>query len=334
MQGVNEAKITVRVLTQNCWMIPLRRATPPARSGCISGRVNAFGNWMEQQANDHGLDIILLQELWDSGSERSSCLPCLFCTKANQKATIMSKLSNLFTYITAVEPGASCTARNDYLDSGLCIASKHPIVSHTFYPFPMKSPSDSVAKKGILIAGICLPNRKLAIIANAHLDAGLDDIIRFDQLDMCMTVIHDFCRQITLDTRMQIGFTIFGGDLNLDGDCEPVYELLAYRLKRFAFCDMWETFKSEGLGETFDYADGSPQRLDYLWIHPKPAEATVTVSEARLWRADKELLSEIQESRDRGDQGRADAMEKMLDGKNHFQRVTHHGAVLAEFDVA
>ena len=332
-QAVDGVRMVIRVLTQNCWMMPLRMASPPRKSGCLSGRVDAFSHWIEQQSNDHGLDIVLLQELWDSGSERLSCLECLFCVQSSRKASILSTLSGLFAYTTAVDPEASCFSRNDYLDSGLCILSNHPILSQTFFPFPMKSDGDSIAKKGILIAGICLPNGKMAIIANIHLDAGLDDVIRFDQLDMCMTLIHDFSRQMTASKSMDVAFTIIGGDFNLDGNCEPVYDLLSFRLRRFAFFDMWETFKGEGYGDTYDYTDSSPQRLDYLWIHPKPRHATVTVSEARLWRADKQLLMEIEDARDRGDVGRAEAIEKMLDSKDRFQRVTHHGAVLAEFDV-
>jgi len=172
---------------------------------------------------------------------------------------------------------------------------------------------------------------QLAVIANTHLDAGLDDVTRFDQLDMCLRVVRDFSASTISKTSRNLAFTIVGGDFNLDGHCEPVYEILEYRMLRAGFADMWESFRGGENGSTFDDLDASPQRLDYLWMNPAPEHALVTVSEAKLWRADPQLRAEIQHARDRGETDRAVGLEKMMDGKNRFKRVTHHGAVLAEF---
>jgi endonuclease/exonuclease/phosphatase family metal-dependent hydrolase len=330
IQALHGLKQNFRVLTQNCWMMPFRRATV---GPCRSARLDAFGNWLEDQETAFGLDVVLLQDLWHDNGNPQSCLECIFGVRVSETVEISTAIASLFPYMTKTEPDTSCCANQDFADSGLCIASKHPIISEMFFAFPSKSLGDSLSKKGALLVAIALPNRKVAIIANAHLDAGVDDGLRFDQLDMCLNVLADFTRKVSDSLGRPITFTILGGDFNLDGNCDPVYEILEYRLLRFGFADLWEKFRTSQDGATYDMTDASPQRLDYLWINPIPSFAQVSVSEAKLWRADKQLRAEIQDARVNGHPARANALVKMLDGRNRFGRVTHHGAVLAEFEI-
>jgi len=148
---------------------------------------------------------------------------------------------------------------------------------------------------------------------------------------MCLSVIIDFGRKISNAFDNPLAFTLLGGDFNIDGNCEPIYEILEYRLVRFGFTDMWTKFRSGEDGATYDLVDASPQRPEYLWMNPAPHQAVISVSEARLWRADTVLRAEVEQAREEGQTSRANAIVKMLDRKPHFARVTHHGAVLVEF---
>jgi len=154
-QGLIGLKINCRILTQNCWMMPLRRSR---RGACRSARVDAFGNWLEDQEIALGLDIVLLQDLW-RGNDSPSCLECLCGGGETQTIDIQTTLLSIFPHITKFDSRGSRFSGDDLTDSGLSIASKHPIIAEMFLPYPTKSDTDSISTKGVLVAAVCLPNK-------------------------------------------------------------------------------------------------------------------------------------------------------------------------------
>jgi len=159
-KGSEGTRLNFRALTQNCWMMPVRLGSNKSSGFCNSLRVEAFGNWLEDQEIAGALDVVLLQDLWDDSDSNPSCMHCLLGVKVCRKeAAITSTIAALFPHISQVDPQTSCFARNDHIASGLCVASKHPIINQTFFPYPTKSSGDSISKKGVLIVALALPDK-------------------------------------------------------------------------------------------------------------------------------------------------------------------------------
>lgn len=106
-----------------------------------------------------------------------------------------------------------------YLNSGLFLASKHPLSHVVFYPHPIKTGIEQYANKGLLIATVHV-NDKCVIVGNTHLNGGATGggyLPRAAQLKALHAHMDRYLRE-----RLQEGKAIAGSLLSADTNIAPL----------------------------------------------------------------------------------------------------------------
>lgn len=157
-------------------------------------------------------DIIALQEMFCFGSGRRHRL-----IKAAKRAGFLYHAS----------------APHGFIDGGLVILSRFPIMHSAFRPFPRGIHSDMLADKGVLYANIHLSNNLEIDLFTTHLQASYrhpsserELKIRKAQLD----IIHGFINEHSSHDTSGNRVTVLCGDLNINAtspedDCRYLHSL-------------------------------------------------------------------------------------------------------------
>ena len=159
----------------------------------------------------HKYDIIALQEM--------------FCFASGRRHRLIKAAKNAgFLFHTAAPHG--------FIDGGLIILSRFPIMQSAFRPFPRGIHSDMLAGKGVLHANIHLSDNLEIDLFTTHLQATYKHPsserelkIRKHQLD----IINGFINEYSMHSSNRI--TILCGDLNINStipedDCRHLHKLL------------------------------------------------------------------------------------------------------------
>ncbi|XP_059176107.1 sphingomyelin phosphodiesterase 5-like isoform X2 [Physella acuta] len=151
------------------------------------------------------VDIMAIQEAWSSYHNK----------------TLMKELHKVFPYIVHDAGVHSYSNNAFFLNSGLLIASKHPILAIDFKPFSHFVKHGRVLSNGLLMVKVALGDQKnsgsyVGYVFNTHLQSyqGKDQIIP-KQLDEIRAWISQFTERNRRDGD-NILFSIICGDFNFD----------------------------------------------------------------------------------------------------------------------
>lgn len=160
---------------------------------------------------------ILAREIIKEGCDFVSCQEVFDEDLAAEMAKLLTKA------------GYNCAfnAGNDALhviDSGLFIASKHPLSNIEFHPYGFKSAKgeDAFANKGVLIATATLPDGEQIVLANTHLNAGGKGIAQKKQRRILVKTVEDYTRKHITDFQKHSG-TFISGDFNTNPNQDHWY---------------------------------------------------------------------------------------------------------------
>ncbi|XP_022621388.1 sphingomyelin phosphodiesterase 5-like [Seriola dumerili] len=156
------------------------------------------------------------------------CLQEVFDKRAAWKLT--QALRPLFGHILydvgvyACQPPCTCSSFK-FINSGLFLASRFPVLEAQYHCFPSSSGEDALASKGLLSAKVLIGKNKkqkklVGYVNCTHLHAPEDDgEIRCDQMNMVIKWIGDF-QAANRQPDEDIVFDVLCGDLNFD-NCSP-----------------------------------------------------------------------------------------------------------------
>ena len=313
---------------QNCFLIPVKPSFPDCLDLQTHKRAARLCNMINKIETDYGaIDLLVLQEVW---SEKASLsmrfVNRLLCRSAFARHIVEHYIRDSFRYSTDMRGKPSITSKR-LLDSGLIIASRHPIVDQDFFAFGGGSDAvEQLANKGALITAIRLPSDKLVIVCNTHLDAGESSNARFDQLTKIMPFIQSFRENVTLKTGRRIAMTLLCGDFNINGLSPHVYSQLCDSV---ALAGLKDTWLGSDACITNDGPGDATQRLDYIFSD-RPA-STTAVTPTSAWRVDSALLDKLSEARSKGkDVGH---IEKEIDDRRRRDLTTDHAGLIATFSI-
>ncbi|XP_063054579.1 sphingomyelin phosphodiesterase 5 [Engraulis encrasicolus] len=158
-----------------------------------------------------GLDFLCLQEVFDRRAARRMC----------------SALAPLYGHVLydvggyACQPPGSCSAFK-FFNSGLLLASRHPLLAAEYNCFPNARGEDALAAKGLLCTKVLLSlpeqgeQRIVGYLNCTHLHAPEGDgAIRYEQLNMVCEWISEFQSKHSEEGET-VAFDILCGDLNFD----------------------------------------------------------------------------------------------------------------------
>ncbi|KAG9466493.1 hypothetical protein GDO78_016573 [Eleutherodactylus coqui] len=148
------------------------------------------------------------------------CLQEVFDGRASRK--LRRCLSSSFPYILYdVGPSGPHGCGFKFFNSGLFLASRHPLVNAKYYIYPNARGEDALASKGLLCVKVYLgtTQEKQSIVGFmncTHLHAPeCDAAIRCDQMSLLLQWISDFQAENTQDGEL-VAFDVLCGDLNFD----------------------------------------------------------------------------------------------------------------------
>ncbi|KAL2083835.1 hypothetical protein ACEWY4_019353 [Coilia grayii] len=157
------------------------------------------------------LDFLCLQEVFDVRAAERLC----------------ASLAPLFGHVLydvggyACQPPLSCSAFK-FFNSGLLLASRHPLVAAHYHCFPNARGEDALAAKGLLCAKVLLDlqdqgdQRMVGYLNCTHLHAPEGDgAVRYEQLTMVCKWIAEFQEKHTEEGDTVV-FDVLCGDLNFD----------------------------------------------------------------------------------------------------------------------
>jgi len=152
----------------------------------------------------HNYDIIGLQEMFRSYSRRHPN----FVQKAKEAGFLFHASSP-----------AIRTFSSYFIDGGLLILSRYPIIHSEFHPYPLGLGVDYYVQKGILYAKIRIGNAILHIF-NSHTQANYDDKIKCfikktEQLIVFQKYVND---ALSRNNYKEEDLVLFMGDLNVDAN--------------------------------------------------------------------------------------------------------------------
>ncbi|XP_074645759.1 sphingomyelin phosphodiesterase 5-like [Tubulanus polymorphus] len=204
-----------------------------------------FGN----AVNFPVLDVLCLQEVLDRR-----------CT-----GILVNNLKREFPYILYDARLDSFKDNMFMLNSGLCIASRFPIIRAQFRCFPDKIFACRFASKGVLMCKVLVGENELGqnsvgFIATTHLQSyqGTDPIHQ-KQLNSLKTWITDF-KQGNLGDDEKLVFDIITGDFNFDN-----YSLGDEADFNHSLFDEFTDVPRYKPGQDYDWAVGTERRLHLLW---------------------------------------------------------------------
>ncbi|KAF4682120.1 sphingomyelin phosphodiesterase 3, neutral membrane (neutral sphingomyelinase II) [Perkinsus olseni] len=300
----SSAESTIGIMTFNTWLIPVRANFPCCLDCDLPSRADRVSNHVTESVFKDNIDIVTLQEVW-SGSQSvvASCINCLCCCRMFQRAKVIEalKTSTHLRYHTSAHGTRMCECASRFLDSGLMIMSKWPIVTEEFSRFAESTSEDSFASKGALCV-VLDRGKDLIIVVTTHMDAGDDAIIKLKQLQHALG-LYERVKKSTVEVerlgrRRDVVAAFFTGDFNIDGterehnsigpDGESLYALARKEMQEAGFSDAWTEFAHQagyGRPQSFrgDWSDlrnsivacygatndesipSFPTRLDYIW---------------------------------------------------------------------
>ena len=284
----------MKFLSMNCWLIPFQANFPRVFDLGIKHRSTRLTKWLRDHSGADGFDVILLQEVWSSGSWLAGLIDYLVDYQIFEGRHLREQLMHIYPFVS--NPGGVDwnLIRKQFLDSGLIIASKYPIISQAFVAYSGDVHGvDGFAKKGCLVVALKFPDGSIGIVATTHLYAGPEGFIRLNQVRTALAFIAGFASSIP--EKDKIIMRMFAGDFNIPSDSAD-YSDLAAVMKEEGFSDEGATVP------TSDQAPNPPQRIDYVWLARgsnmtgNSASATVTERSATdrdLWAGRRlEILSE------------------------------------------
>ncbi|XP_075711246.1 sphingomyelin phosphodiesterase 5-like [Rhinoderma darwinii] len=148
------------------------------------------------------------------------CLQEVFDGRASRKLRLC--LGSSFPYILYdVGPSGPQGCGFKFFNSGLFLASRHPLVNAEYYIYPNGRGEDALASKGLLCVKVHLgtTEQKQSIVGYincTHLHAPESDAtIRCDQMSLILQWVSDFQAGNTQDGEL-VAFDVLCGDLNFD----------------------------------------------------------------------------------------------------------------------
>ncbi|XP_044132379.1 sphingomyelin phosphodiesterase 5-like [Bufo gargarizans] len=151
-------------------------------------------------------DFICLQEVFDGRASR----------------ILRRCLGGSFPYILYdVGPSGPHSCSFKFFNSGLFLASRHPLLHAKYYIYPNARGEDALASKGLLCVKVRLgtTEQKQSIVGYincTHLHAPESDAtIRCDQMSLLLQWVSDFQAENTQDGEL-VAFDVLCGDLNFD----------------------------------------------------------------------------------------------------------------------
>jgi len=326
----SELMTDFKVVVQNCFLIPVRAGFPGCLDLNTEQRAQRVCSMIEGIQKEQGhIDLLLLQEVWSEKASTTACMINAFvCFSAFSRNTVEAKLKDSFPYITAIE-GKPTIFSKRLLESGLLIASQHPIIANDFLRFGSGSDAvEVVASKGCLAVALKLPDGRVVVACDTHLDAGSakdSAEFRFTQLARIMPFLSAFKARAAELAGQPVALTLFGGDLNTNGFNPEDYQRLEEITAVAGLKDAW-------LGGDCVTCDGNGdavQRLDYLFAD-RPASAT-SLTEEGGWRAGPELRAKLAEARAKGFKKEVETWENVIDMRRRKEKVTDHAGIIATF---
>eukprot|EP01130_Rhizamoeba_saxonica_P015562 TRINITY_DN7022_c0_g1_i1.p1 TRINITY_DN7022_c0_g1~~TRINITY_DN7022_c0_g1_i1.p1 ORF type:complete len:393 (-),score=64.43 TRINITY_DN7022_c0_g1_i1:76-1254(-) len=202
VQEFFEEKNDVRVLSYNIFMRP-----PLAKNNESDYKEIRLLEFYKVISD---FDVIALQEIFTLGNSRP--------------ARLIKKAKTLgFNYYVQSTPPPLWSIK--FVDAGLLILSKYPIVESDAHIYNAGNQIDNLAAKQVLYAKIEMPNTKRVLhVFTSHLQASyeendavtnqINDIIRADQIREMMEFVHEKCDN-------KPGDIIITGDFNADAKQNP-----------------------------------------------------------------------------------------------------------------
>ncbi|XP_069819473.1 sphingomyelin phosphodiesterase 5-like isoform X2 [Dendropsophus ebraccatus] len=148
------------------------------------------------------------------------CLQEVFDGRASRK--LRRCLGSSFPYILYdVGPSGPRGCGFKFFNSGLFLASRHPLLNAKYYIYPNGRGEDALAAKGLLCVKVCLgsTDQKQSIVGYincTHLHAPESDAaIRCDQMSLILQWVSDFQAENSQDGEL-VAFDVLCGDLNFD----------------------------------------------------------------------------------------------------------------------
>ncbi|KAF4665679.1 sphingomyelin phosphodiesterase 3, neutral membrane (neutral sphingomyelinase II) [Perkinsus chesapeaki] len=238
----------INIMTFNTWLIPVRARFPGCLDPRIPERAQRVCRHIEQQANTYNLDVITLQEAWtDQQSAVASMINALFCGRFFARGEVVRYVQNrhgarwglsrlmveaaaaLLYFVLHMNLNTQlkystkafgthvceCSAPTKFLDSGLIIMSRWPILMEKFNRFTVATGEDAMASKGAL--GVVLDRGSdVVIVATTHLDAGHDSDVKLAQLKVVLDVVA-YLEKECANKGLRVAAAVMTGDWNIDG---------------------------------------------------------------------------------------------------------------------
>ncbi|KAF4655893.1 sphingomyelin phosphodiesterase 3, neutral membrane (neutral sphingomyelinase II) [Perkinsus olseni] len=288
----------INIMTFNTWLIPVRAGFPGCLDPRIPERAQRVCRHIEQQAQRYDLDVVTLQEAWTGRqSAVASMINTLFCGRFFARGQLIRYVQNRTQLKYATKAFGThlceCSAPTKFLDSGLVIMSRWPILMEKFSRFTVATGEDALASKGAL--GVVLDRGKdVIIVVTTHLDAGHDPDVKLAQLKVVVDVVAYLERECS-SRGLRVAAAAMTGDWNIDGtgrdsgaSAKDVWQMHADKesLPRApSYEGDWGDLSDESLakyGVTSDQdVPSCPKRLDYLWVKSgvtNPAEEGVAAA--------------------------------------------------------
>ena len=315
-----------RILVQNCFLIPVKPNFPNCFDLNTHQRAARLCQMIDSlNQGDEPVDLLVLQEVW---SERASWISrivdFILCGSAFARRIVENHIRDSFRFFTELK-GKPGMRSQRLLDSGLMIASRHPILDQAFFAFGKGSDAvEALANKGALAAAILTFSGKLVIVCNTHLDAGHSARVRFEQLSLIIPFITSFRENASLKTGRQVAMTLFCGDFNTDGLSPSLYHELCTMIEPLGLRDSWlgsePCVTSEGCGD-------ESQRLDYIFSD-RPALFTDRTPPF-TWRVDKKSREELIRAKSEGRD--VSNLVREIDSRRRSQLMSDHAGLIATF---
>ena len=135
----------IKLLTYNLFMRP-----PPVRTNASDFKDARLKEYVKQL---HRLDIICHQEVFSTLNTRK------------QRLITYAKKAGLNYHVACPQPSL---VSGYFVDGGLVILSRFPIIEHDFEPYPYGVLSDSLSYKGVLYAKILVRPGCVLHLFNTH----------------------------------------------------------------------------------------------------------------------------------------------------------------------
>ncbi|KAF4668440.1 sphingomyelin phosphodiesterase 3, neutral membrane (neutral sphingomyelinase II) [Perkinsus chesapeaki] len=294
------------IMTFNTWLIPVRANFPCCLDFDLPLRAKRVSDHITESVFKDDIDIVALQEVW-SGSQSvvASCINCLCCCRMFQRGKVLKSLKEgtHLHYHTKAHGTWPCECTMKFLDSGLMVMSKWPIITEEFSRFTDATSEDSFASKGALCV-VLDRGKDLIIVVTTHMDAGDDATVKLKQLGPEGESLYALTRKEMEEADFTDSWAEFARQ---EGYKRPQ-----------SFVGDWSDLRNSIIacyGATNDQSIPSfPTRLDYIWasrvagavqVEVAPGQqqmdnthelklVDVKVADATLWRGNLQLRNDIE----------------------------------------